>query len=52
MTFNEKVIHILKGLSQAYPQAHMPLHYQNPLEILIDTILSAQCADNLHLRRF
>ena len=45
MTLNEKVIHILKGLSQAYPQAHTALHYQNPLEILIATILSAQCTD-------
>ena len=45
MTPNDKTAKILKGLSQAYPQAHTALHYQNPLEILIATILSAQCTD-------
>jgi endonuclease-3 len=45
MISNDKMAKILKGLSQAYPQAHTALHYQNPLEILIATILSAQCTD-------
>jgi endonuclease-3 len=45
MTLNDKVAKVLKHLSQAYPQAHTALHYQNPLEILIATILSAQCTD-------
>ena len=28
-----------------YPNAHCALHYSNPLELLIATILSAQCTD-------
>jgi len=32
-------------LHQAYPQAHTALHFRTPLEILIATILSAQCTD-------
>ncbi|MBI4323782.1 MAG: endonuclease III [Chloroflexi bacterium] len=36
---------ILAGLHQAYPDAHCELSYTNPLELLIATILSAQCTD-------
>jgi endonuclease-3 len=32
-------------LEAAYPDAHCELHYSNPLELLIATILSAQCSD-------
>ncbi len=32
-------------LKKAYPQAGIALHYTNPLELLIATILSAQCTD-------
>jgi endonuclease-3 len=36
---------IIAGLKQAYPDAHCELNYRNPLELLIATILSAQCTD-------
>jgi endonuclease-3 len=45
MNFKEKVSSILKGLAKAYPQSHTALHFRTPLEILIATILSAQCTD-------
>jgi endonuclease-3 len=36
---------IYKGLSQLYPDAHCELDYRNPFELLVATILSAQCTD-------
>jgi len=36
---------IISGLKRAYPDAHCELNYSNPLELLIATILSAQCTD-------
>lgn len=36
---------IIEGLRKAYPDAHCELNYSNPLELLIATILSAQCTD-------
>ena len=36
---------ILAGLKQAYPDAHCELNHASPLELLIATILSAQCTD-------
>jgi len=36
---------IIAGLEKAYPQAHCELDHSNPLELLIATILSAQCTD-------
>ncbi|MBI3879692.1 MAG: endonuclease III [Verrucomicrobia bacterium] len=36
---------IIAGLRRAYPAAHCELNYSNPLELLIATILSAQCTD-------
>ncbi len=36
---------IIDGLKKAYPDAHCELNYSNPLELLIATILSAQCND-------
>ena len=36
---------IIKLLRKAYPDAHCALHHANPLELLIATILSAQCTD-------
>jgi len=36
---------IILGLQRAYPDAHCELNYSNPLELLIATILSAQCTD-------
>ena len=37
-----KIINILK---LSYPQAKCSLHFKNPWELLVATILSAQCAD-------
>lgn len=36
---------ITDGLQRAYPDAHCELDYSNELELLIATILSAQCTD-------
>jgi endonuclease-3 len=36
---------IIAGLRRAYPDAHCELNYTNPLELLIATVLSAQCTD-------
>jgi len=36
---------IITGLKRAYPDAHCELNYRNPLELLVATILSAQCND-------
>ncbi len=36
---------ILSRLRKAYPDAHCELNYTNPLELLMATILSAQCTD-------
>lgn len=36
---------IIAGLQKTYPDAHCELNYSNPLELLIATILSAQCTD-------
>ena len=36
---------IVKRLSARYPDAHVALHFSNPLECLVATILSAQCTD-------
>jgi endonuclease-3 len=36
---------LLRLLAQAYPDAKCALNYENPLQLLIATILSAQCTD-------
>ena len=36
---------ILERLEKAYPDAAIALHFKNPLELLVATILSAQCTD-------
>jgi endonuclease III len=40
-----RVRKILQGLDEAYPAATCALHHDNPFELLISTILSAQCTD-------
>lgn len=45
MPGSEKAQFILKTLKKTYPDAHCELNYKNPLELLISTILSAQCTD-------
>ncbi len=36
---------VLKALKDAYPDAHLFLDYDNPFQLLIVTILAAQCTD-------
>ncbi|MGV0384061.1 endonuclease III [Corynebacterium sp. 22_2729] len=36
---------INRALAEAYPGAHCELDFQNPLELLVATVLSAQCTD-------
>lgn len=36
---------IFQGLAKLYPDAHCALAHQNPLQLLVATILSAQCTD-------
>jgi endonuclease III len=36
---------IVRRLSEAHPDAHVALHFSNALEMLVATILSAQCTD-------
>src|SRR6201985_478832 len=36
---------IIAALEKTYPQAHCELNHSSPLELLIATILSAQCTD-------
>jgi endonuclease III len=36
---------ILRVLAKLYPDAHCALHHDNPLQLLVATILSAQCTD-------
>lgn len=41
----ERVAAILKALDEAYPNAECALHHRSPWELLVATILSAQCTD-------
>jgi endonuclease-3 len=36
---------IMRKLAVQYPDAHCALHHDNPLQLLVATILSAQCTD-------
>jgi endonuclease-3 len=40
-----RVATILKDLDEMYPKATCALHHRNPWELLVATILSAQCTD-------
>lgn len=42
---SEQAKEIIKRLKKEYPDAHCALNYTNPFELLIATILSAQCTD-------
>ncbi len=41
----DRVKKMLSLLEKAYPDAALVLHYRNPLELLVATILAAQCTD-------
>ncbi|MEK7852435.1 MAG: endonuclease III [Planctomycetota bacterium] len=42
---NNRVEKIFSHLEKAYPNAKLVLRYTNPLELLVATILAAQCTD-------
>jgi endonuclease-3 len=41
----DRIAAILKALDEAYPNAECALHHTSPWELLVATILSAQCTD-------
>jgi endonuclease-3 len=41
----ERATKIIATLHRTYPNAHCELNFSNPLELLVATILSAQCTD-------
>jgi endonuclease-3 len=45
MTARERVRQLIKIWPKVYPNAHCELDFGNPLELLVATILSAQCTD-------
>jgi endonuclease-3 len=45
MTAAEKIGPIIELLDRHYPDAHVTLDFINPLEMLVATVLSAQCTD-------
>lgn len=47
MTKEEKVREIIKRLYKAFPNPKVELLYSTPFELLVATILSAQCTDKL-----
>ena len=45
MTARERVKRLIKVWPKVYPDAHTELNFKTPLELLVATILSAQCTD-------
>ena len=45
MTARERVAELVRVLPEVYPGAHTELNFKGPLQLLIATILSAQCTD-------
>src|SRR5437762_8662788 len=45
MTTRERVAQLIKAWPKIYPNAHCELDFRNPLQLLVATILSAQCTD-------
>src|SRR5207248_5237096 len=45
MTARERVKQLIKAFPKVYPNAHTELNFRNPLELLVATILLAQCTD-------
>ncbi len=45
MTKTTHINEIIKRLEYAYPGAEIALHFSNPWELLVATVLSAQCTD-------
>jgi endonuclease-3 len=45
VTRAERAAALVEALPRIYPEAHCELDFTNPLELLVATILSAQCTD-------
>jgi len=45
MTVRERVALLVEALPEVYPGAHCELDFRTPLQLLVATILSAQCTD-------
>jgi endonuclease-3 len=45
MTRSERAVELARHLPRIYPNAHCELDHSSPLELLMATILSAQCTD-------
>lgn len=45
MTRKDRADQVLLLLKKYYPNAHCALHHSNPFELLVATVLSAQCTD-------
>ena len=45
MKARERVAQLLEVWPRVYPGAHCELDFRNPLQLLVATILSAQCTD-------
>ncbi|MDQ6623124.1 MAG: endonuclease III, partial [Verrucomicrobiota bacterium] len=43
MTARERVAQLVEAFPEIYPGAHCELDFKTPLQLLIATILSAQC---------
>ena len=41
----ERLMPLIQRLHEAYPDAECALHHRNAFELLVATILSAQCTD-------
>lgn len=44
-SLKQRVLTLMNRLKEEYPAAHCTLNFSNPLELLIATILAAQCTD-------
>lgn len=45
MRINERYRKVIEWFEQAMPEAQTELHYENPYQLLVAVILSAQCTD-------
>ena len=45
MTRKERAAALVEAFERIYPEAHCELDFKTPLELLVATILSAQCTD-------
>jgi len=45
MNLKERILKIFTRLNKDYPNAKCALNFKNPLELMVATILSAQCTD-------